>query len=290
MESLSSLQSPISPRSHTPTPIPSYAPRSSPPHIIMTHELTPWIITAVIGAGFLAGFINTLAGSGSAITLPLLVFLGLPANVANGTNRIGVLLQTGVSTESFHRQGYLHWREALTLLLPTIVGGVLGAQIAVNLNERAMRLAIAGMLILTFFLIILKPKRWLVGREEGARQPNWKDWILFFFIGVYGGFIQAGVGIFLLVGLVMAIGHDLIHANAIKALLVLAFNVFAFFVFLYNGQVAWLLGIILAVGNIVGAWAAVKFATKAWAQIWVYRLLLVVVVVSAARMLYMALS
>ena len=263
----------------------------------MNYELTPWLVVAVIAAGFLAGFINTLAGSGSAITLPLLVFMGLPANVANGTNRIGVLVQTGVSTEQFHRGGYLNWREALILLAPTIVGGVLGAQIAVNLDERAMRLAIAGMLILTFFLIILKPKRWLVGRQEGALQPNRQDWlrwtgllIAFFFIGLYGGFIQAGVGIFLLVGLVMGIGHDLIHANAIKSLLVLAFNAFAFFVFLYNGQVVWLLGIILALGNIVGAWSAVKFATKDWAQIWVYRLLLVVVVVSAARMLYMALA
>ncbi len=256
----------------------------------MTYDLSPWMYPAVIVAGFLAGFINTLAGSGSAITLPLLVFMGLPASVANGTNRIGVLLQTGVSASSFQRQGYLKWREALTLLIPTIVGGVLGAQIAVNLDERAMKLAIAGMLILTFFLIILKPKRWLVGRPEGARKPGWKEWILFFFIGLYGGFIQAGVGIFLLVGLVMSIGHDLIHANAIKALLVLAFNAFAIFVFLHNGQVAWLVGLILAIGTMAGAWAAVRFATKEWAQIWVYRLLLVVVVLSAGRMLYLALA
>ena len=235
----------------------------------MTYDLSPWMYPAVIVAGFLAGFINTLAGSGSAITLPLLVFMGLPASVANGTNRIGVLLQTGVSTSSFQRRGYLKWREALTLLIPTIIGGVLGAQIAVNLDERAMKLAIAGMLILTFFLIILKPKRWLVGRPEGARKPGWKEWILFFFIGLYGGFIQAGVGIFLLVGLVMAIGHDLIHANAIKALLVLAFNAFAIFVFLHNGQVAWLIGLILAIGTMAGAWTAVRFATKEWAQIWV---------------------
>jgi len=256
----------------------------------MSYDLSPWMYPAVIVAGFLAGFINTLAGSGSAITLPLLVFMGLPASVANGTNRIGVLLQTGVSTSSFQRQGYLKWREALTLLLPTIVGGVLGAQIAVNLDERAMKLAIAGMLILTFFLIILKPKRWLTGRTEGARKPGWKEWILFFFIGLYGGFIQAGVGIFLLVGLVMAIGHDLIHANAIKALLVLAFNAFAIFVFLHNGQVAWLVGLILAIGAMAGAWTAVRFATREWAQIWVYRLLLAVVALSAGRMLYLALA
>ena len=256
----------------------------------MSYDLSPWMYPAVIIAGFLAGFINTLAGSGSAITLPLLVFMGLPASVANGTNRIGVLLQTSVSTTSFHRQGYLKWHEALTLLIPTIVGGVLGAQIAVNLDERAMKLAIAGMLILTFFLIILKPKRWLTGRAEGARKPGWREWILFFFIGIYGGFIQAGVGIFLLVGLVMAIGHDLIHANAIKALLVLAFNIFAFVIFVRNGQVAWIAGLIMAIGAMAGAWTAVRFATKEWAQIWVYRLLLVVVVLSAGRMLYLALA
>jgi uncharacterized membrane protein YfcA len=256
----------------------------------MPQTLNFWMVVAVVGAGFLAGFINTLAGSGSAITMPLLVFLGLPATVANGTNRIGVLVQTGFSTSSFYKRGYLSGRDALPLLLPTILGGVLGAQIAVNLNERAMKLAIAGMLVLTFFLIILKPKRWLKGREEGARRVGWQEWLFFFATGLYGGFIQAGVGIFLLAGLVMVIGHDLIRSNAIKALLVWAFNIFALVIFLYHGQVNWLLGLVLAVGNVAGAWAAVGLATKAWAQIWVYRLLLTVVVVSAGRMLYLALA
>ena len=256
----------------------------------MPQDLNFWIIAAVIGAGFLAGFINTLAGSGSAITIPLLVFLGLPATVANGTNRIGVLVQTSFSTASFQKQGYLSGRDAWPLLLPTILGGVLGAQIAVNLDERAMKLAIAGMLIITFFMLILKPKRWLTGREQGARKVGWREGVLFFIIGLYGGFIQAGVGIFLLAGLVMVIGHDLIRANAIKALLVWAFNIFAIGIFLYHGQVNWILGLVLAVGNVAGAWAAVRLATREWAQIWVYRLLLAVVVLSAGRMLYLALA
>lgn len=241
---------------------------------------------AVVGAGFLAGFINTLAGSGSAITLPLLIFMGLPANVANGTNRIGVLLQTTTSSWTFHREGVMPWRDAISLLIPAIMGGVTGAILAANLDEPNMRRAIGAMLVLTFFMLIINPKRWLVGRVEGAKQPGPKEWVVFYFVGLYGGFIQAGVGIFMLVALVLGVGHDLIRANAIKALLVLALNIFAFVVFVYNGQVDWLLGFVLAIGNIVGARAAALMATKEWAQVWVYRLLLVVVVFSAARMFF----
>ena len=241
---------------------------------------------AVIGAGFLAGFINTLAGSGSAITLPLLIFMGLPANVANVTNRIGVLLQTTTSSWTFHREGVMPWRDAIPLMIPAIAGGVTGAILAANLDEPNMRRAIGAMLVLTFFIIIINPKRWLVGRPEGAKKPGPKEWIMFFFIGLYGGFIQAGVGIFMLVGLVLGVGHDLVRANAIKALLVLSLNIFAFVVFVYNGQVDWLLGFVLATGNIVGARAAALMATKDWAQVWVYRVLVVVVVFSAARMFF----
>lgn len=244
-----------------------------------------WLLfLAVIGAGFAAGFINTLAGSGSALTLPLLVFMGLPATVANGTNRIGVLLQTAVSTWTFHEKGKMPWREAVFLLIPSVLGGVAGAAIAVDLDEQRMRQAIGAMLILTFFLILFDPTRWLKGRVGGARQPGGKEWILFFFVGLYGGFIQAGVGIFMLVGLVLVLGNNLMHANAVKSLLVLALNIAAFVVFVRNGQVDWLLGFVLAIGNIAGARVAALMATKEWAQVWVYRLLLVVVVYSAVQM------
>ena len=246
--------------------------------------MTPFLYFAVIVAGFLAGFINTLAGSGSAITLPLLVFLGLPPTVANGTNRIGVLFQTTMSTTTYHRAGVMPWQDANSLLIPTIIGGI-----AVDLNEQQMRLAISAMLVLTFFLILLKPKRWLTGKPEGVKKPGWKEWIIFFFVGMYGGFIQAGVGILMLVGLVLGVGFNLMHANAIKSWLVLALNLFAFAIFVYNGQVDWLLGFVLAIGNTAGGWAGARMATQEWAQIWVYRLLLLIVVVSAVRMFYMSL-
>ena len=106
-----------------------------------------YIYPAIIGAGFIAGFINTLAGSGSLVTLPLLIFLGLPANVANGTNRVGVLLQNVVAVDSFHRQKVMDWRRGLTLSLPAIVGSIIGAQIAVNLDETMMRRTIGALMV-----------------------------------------------------------------------------------------------------------------------------------------------
>jgi len=251
--------------------------------------MEPLVYLAVIVAGFLAGFINTLAGSGSAITLPLLVFLGLPATVANGTNRVGVLFQTTMSTTTYHRAGVMPWREANSLLIPTVIGGVVGALIAVDLNEEQMQLAIGTMLVFTFFLILLKPKRWLTGKPEGAKKPGWKEWIIFFVIGMYGGFIQAGVGILMLVGLVLGVGFNLMKGNAIKSWLVLALNVFALAIFVWNGQVDWLLGFVLAIGNTAGGWVGARMATQEWAQIWVYRLLLLIVVASAVRMFYMSL-
>ncbi|RME71099.1 MAG: sulfite exporter TauE/SafE family protein, partial [Chloroflexi bacterium] len=81
-----------------------------------------YIYLAIIAAGFVAGFINTLAGSGSLVTLPLLIFAGLPANVANGTNRVAILLQNVVGVSSFRQQKVLDWRGGLKLALPAIIG------------------------------------------------------------------------------------------------------------------------------------------------------------------------
>ena len=113
-----------------------------------------YLILAVIGVGFIAGFINTLAGSGSLLTLPLLMFLGLPANVANGTNRIAILLQNVVGVASFKKQKVLDVKHGLWLGIPAVVGSLIGAQIAINMNEEIMRNTIGGLLVFMFFLII----------------------------------------------------------------------------------------------------------------------------------------
>ena len=225
-------------------------------------DLTLWKVIAVIGVGVVAGFINTLAGSGSLLTLPLLMFLGLPANVANGTNRIAILLQNVVSVSTFKRQKVLDFRQGLIMALPAIAGSVFGARIAVSINDVIMEKAIGGLLILMFFLIIIKPGRWLNSHEGRSPVKFATQMVIFFFIGMYGGFIQAGVGFFLLAGLVLGAGYELVKANALKVFIVFLYTPFALAIFMWKGDVNYVLGFILAIGTMIGAFLGARVAVK----------------------------
>jgi len=238
----------------------------------------------LIGAGFAAGFINTLAGSGSLVTLPALIFLGLPPTVANGTNRLAILLQNMVAVSRFRDLGVLEVRKSAWLALPAVLGALLGARLAVDLDEELLRRAIGAVFLLMLPVIALRPRRWLVGRQSSGSRHGWPVWIALFFVGMYGGFIQAGVGVFLLVCLVLGAGYDLVRANAIKVLIVLCFTLFALVVFIRHDQVAWLPGLTLGVGNMAGAWWATRLATERGAE-FVRWLLLVVVAASGVLLL-----
>ena len=243
-----------------------------------------YIILAVIGVGFIAGFINILAGSGSLLTLPLLMFLGLPANVANGTNRIAILLQNVVGITSFKKQKVLSFREGLTLGIPAVMGSLAGAKLAVNMNDEIMTRTIGGLLIVMFFLVIFKPNRWLVSREGNPPVRLVFQVVIFFFIGMYGGFIQAGVGFFLLAGLVLGAGYELVKANALKIFIVFLYTPFALVIFILNEQVDYKLGLILAVGNMLGALVATRVAVK-WGPRVVRYFLLVILAFASLKLL-----
>ena len=243
-----------------------------------------YMYLAVIAAGLFAGFVNTLAGSGSLITLPLLMFLGLPANVANGTNRIGVLVQSLVSSVSFKKQKLYTVREGLWMSLPALAGALLGSLVAVRINERIMELLIGGLLIIMFFIILYKPEQWV--REHALSASMRRRWwipVIFFFIGIYGGFIQAGVGFFLLGALVLGAGMSLTKANAHKVFIVAAMTALALVVFIISDQVFWLYGIVLAAGQGVGAWLGSRVAVS-WGPKVVRIILLVAVMASAMKL------
>ena len=151
----------------------------------------------LILAGIAAGFVNMLAGNGSLITLPALLFIGLPANVANATNRVGVTLQNVVGTAGFYRQGKLDVRGALLLSIPTVVGSILGARIAVNIDEAVFRKVLAVAMLVMLVIMLVKPERWITGKVHAhSGRLSIVQVLVFFAIGVYGGFLQAGVGFF----------------------------------------------------------------------------------------------
>ena len=221
-----------------------------------------WILyVVVVTAGFAAGFVNTLAGSGSLITLPLLIFMGLPATVANGTNRVAILVQNIVAVSSFRRQNMLDWRSGLSLAGPAALGALLGARIAVNMDNVMMERVIGALMVAMIGVILARPRRWLQMHATAREPPSTSGRLLTFFaIGVYGGFIQAGVGIFLLAGLVLSGQYDLLRGNAVKVLIVLCFTLVAMPVFVSNGQVNWEIGLTLALGTASGAWVAARTA------------------------------
>lgn len=243
-----------------------------------------WVeVTALILSGLLVGFINTLAGGGTIISLSLLMFMGLPANVANGTNRIAVVAQNLVAVRSFKQQKLLDVHKGFALAIPTVIGSVLGAFIAVDLNEMIIEKSIAVVMIFMLLFILYKPQKWLKGHRELMAKPvsTWMM-ILFFFIGIYGGFIHVGVGYFLLAGTVLGAGFDLIRANAVKNLIVLAYAPFTLIIFMWQGQVNYNYGLVHSIGNILGAYLATKFAVN-WGTNFVRWVIIIVIFVTTVQ-------
>ena len=220
-------------------------------------------IIVIILAGILVGFINTLSGGGSVISLSLLILLGLPAGIANGTNRISIFFQTFSSVSSFTRQKMFTSLRPLWLGIPATVGSVLGALTAVDMSEKIIEIAMCVAMVLMVFFLFYKPDKWLKENATKLQNPlKWWQFLLFFAVGFYGGFIQVGVGYFLLMSLVLAIGYDLVKANAVKNLIVFLYAIFALAVFIINGQVNYLYGLILSAGSVIGALIASYLAVK----------------------------
>lgn len=221
------------------------------------------LILILLAAGFLAGVINTFAGSGTVITYSLFMLLGLPARAANGTIRLGVIMQTLAASATFRKSGLLDLAKGLWLGVPTVMGTLAGALIAVDINENLFEKVIGLMMLLILVLMFLKPEQWIRGQAgKGKKKPGVVQFLTFFIIGVYGGFIHIGVGIFLLAGLVLNAGYDVVRANALKVFIVFLYSPFALTVFILHGQVHYGLGLIAAVGNLAGGIAASRLAIR----------------------------
>ena len=220
-------------------------------------------IILLIVAGVMVGFINTLAGGGSIISLSLLMMLGLPASIANGTNRVAITIQTLTATTSFRQQKVLDLKKAIHMAIPATFGSILGAWFAVDINEEVFEKAIGVVMLIMLIFIFYNPKKYIYGRENIIEKPvTWRTYVIFFAIGLYGGFLHMGVGYFLLTAIVIGAGYDLVKANAIKVFVVFAYVPFSLLVFIIYDQVDWLYGLVLAIGNVAGALIASRLAVS----------------------------
>jgi uncharacterized protein len=239
-----------------------------------------------IGAGLLSGFINTLASSGSAVTLPLMILMGIPAPIANGTNRLPLLVGGLSAVLTFHRAGVVDWRNGLVLSLPIVCGTAAGAALASVLNAETMGWVVIAAVIAAFILLVSNPKRFLRDAAPGGPRISWATAGVFVAIGLWAGFIVLDAGTYMLLGLVVLVGYDLIRANAIKNLLLIWISLVSLIVFAVDREVNWRVAVFLSVGSALGSWAGGLLGTKAWAKVWVFRLLLVVIVAEILQLLH----
>lgn len=243
----------------------------------------------LFGVGVVAGILNVLAGGGSLLTLPAMIFLGLPPTVANGTNRVAILVQNVAAVWGFQRHRLIDRGWIPMAAIPAVAGAALGAWLAVLIDDTSFRRILAALMVLIALWTVWDP----LGRRGGLRESlagglsaGRRVALIagFFLAGVYGGFIQAGVG-FVLLGVIAFAGLDLVRGNALKVLLVLAYTPISLAIFAAGGLVDWPIGVALALGNLVGALIGVRLAVLK-GHAWIRNVVTVTVVVFAIRLLF----
>jgi len=231
---------------------------------------------ALLGAGIVCGFLNAAASSGSAISLPLLLALGLPPAVANGTNRLPVLIGMGTAFWRFHRAGAIPWAFTLRLMPAFALSAVLGASLAEVLPMEHIRLLVHVALLLAMALVLLRPQRLLAGGQPADTLPiTPRLQLLMAGVGFWAGLIVLDAATYLLVSLVLVGGVALQQANAIKATLIGLASLASLALFAQGGEVDWNAAMPLMLGSALGGWLGAALALGPQARQWIYRLLIV---------------
>ncbi len=219
------------------------------------------ILLAIVG--LVTGVINTLAGGGSLLTLPMLIFLGLPPSVANGTNRIAILIQSIFTNIGYRSKGVKTYPFSIYFGISATFGAILGAQLAIEIDGDLFNKILAIiMVVVVGFLVFKKNTKIEDIAERLSGKHLWISIVLFFFIGIYGGFIQAGVG-FLMLLVLSGINHfSLVKSNAIKTVVTGIYTIFAVIIFVLNDKMNWEYGLVLASGNALGGWFTSRWSVR----------------------------
>lgn len=212
--------------------------------------------------GLLAGIINTLAGGGSLLTLPVLIFMGLPPNVANATNRIGIFFNGVFAIRGFQSKGSKVEKYSIWLGVAAFFGAIIGSLIAVDINGETFNRILAGVIVLVVAYMLFGTKISSNQDERTTPKANAFGITAFFLIGIYGGFLQAGVGYLIMAALTFINRFSLLKTNITKVIVVPIYTLASLGIFIYNDLINWELGIALAVGSALGGWLTSRWSTK----------------------------
>ncbi len=250
--------------------------------------MEPWQLLLLTGIGLIAGTLNVIAGGGSLLSLPVLVFLGLDGPVANGTNRIAILAQNATAIGGFRARGFSDWKLSLSLSLAALPGGICGALLGTMVRGELFNRILGAILIAV--LLYLAWQRWKKKPSSGKPSTDPRPLtsrqrvlghLALVVVGFYGGFIQAGVGFLLMAALHQVMGLDLVRVNMHKVFIVAVFTFAALVVFALKGQVLWIPGIALAIGNSLGGWIGSQISVlkgESWIRAVLYGTLLLMAV------------
>lgn len=246
-----------------------------------------WYIIILVLVGFITGIVNVLAGGGSLLTMPVLVMLGMDGTVANGTNRVAILAQNLSATYAFFRNGFADFKLSLTLTLCALPGAFLGAYLGTKLGGVWFNRVLAAIMVGVLILMARRGKKKNdanVVDKPSRKRVVWAHGLMVV-AGFYGGFIQAGVGFILMAILNKVLGLDLVRVNMHKVFIVGVYTLLALIIFASKGEVVWLAGIILAVGNATGGWVGTKLAIGKGEKL-IRIFLNIVLVVLAVKLLF----
>lgn len=240
-------------------------------------------IPLIILTGFVAAFLNTVGGGGSLFTVPILTFLGLPITNANATSRVALLFQNFFAVGGFRSKNVeLPWPYSLYLGLSSLGGGIIGALLASRIKDDLFNKIFVGVMIVSVIFIVFNPVR-----SKGTERLTFKSQIIgsicFFFLGIYGGFVQAGIGFLVLAVLSLVNNLDLVRSNYVKVFSAIVYTGVSVIVFALEGKIHWATGGILAVGHAFGGWYASRWSVDK-GEVWIKRVMIISILALAIKL------